>query len=505
MNGKFRNWTSIFLALALIVAVISILFIVFFTCRSSAIMEQAGEIGNLLSAGLGIIGIAIAVWAALNITNAISRAEIEKAGKTVSALEQKIDPIDKFVQKNKGVQKELFLQEINKHKDDPIIGYFDSQFNNSKKDDPYSELTIIELLFSRVKSRHRSEYAVDFTLLSLAKDGIDRIDRLERNRDYSEFAKNYLCYRKAGFNFYMGYCAESKSDGAKYFLTAVEKYKEFANYIGLSLDKRINSFAERDKSEEAAILYNSIGESYSKIVHYYNDDPEIRTKDIFQKNIAEYSSLAVAYLVKAVDCEERVNGRTRSTTYRNLGCAYERKDKQEGNFGGNKDNIILSYQKALARALDDSAASTVTIKNAYHALLSYYCKFITHTISRGKNEQFTDLKDLHLSINKTEDATIKVVIKEIPEMYDYARLAMQDFSGSQSIAQFYGAACCFAAMSKWDGVGPDSQLNGDQQFYIDEAKQFCKKYNLIFRLGSNANTAKKFNDTIDSLCNYIVK
>ena len=77
-------------------------------------MEQAGEIGNLLSAGLGIIGIAIAVWAALNITNAISRAEIEKAGKTVSALEQKLEPIDKFVQKNKGVQKELFLQEINK-------------------------------------------------------------------------------------------------------------------------------------------------------------------------------------------------------------------------------------------------------------------------------------------------------------------------------------------------------------------------------------------------------
>lgn len=181
MNGKFRNWTSIFLALALIVAVISILFIVFFTCRSSAIMEQAGEIGNLLSAGLGIIGIAIAVWAALNITNAISRAEIEKAGKTVSALEQKIDPIDKFVQKNKGVQKELFLQEITKHKDDPIIGYFESQVGDSKKDDPYSELTIIELLFSRVKARHRSEYAVDFTLLSLAKDGIECINGLKKN------------------------------------------------------------------------------------------------------------------------------------------------------------------------------------------------------------------------------------------------------------------------------------------------------------------------------------
>ena len=294
MNGKFRNWTSIFLALALIVAVISILFIVFFTCRSSAIMEQAGEIGNLLSAGLGIIGIAIAVWAALNITNAISRAEIEKAGKTVSALEQKIDPIDKFVQKNKGVQKELFLQEITKHKDDPIIGYFESQFGDSKKDDPYSELTIIELLFSRVKARHRSEYAVDFTLLSLAKDGIECIDGLEKKSGYSEFAKNYLCYRKAGFKFYMGYCAESRSDGAGDFLTAVEKYKEFAKNIGLSLDKIINPFAERDELEKAAMLYNSIGESYSKIVHYYNDDPEIQMKDIFQKNIDEYSSLAVA-------------------------------------------------------------------------------------------------------------------------------------------------------------------------------------------------------------------
>lgn len=505
MNGKFRNWTSIFLALALIVAVISILFIVFFTCRSSAIMEQAGEIGNLLSAGLGIIGIAIAVWAALNITNAISRAEIEKAGKTVSALEQKIDPIDKFVQKNKGVQKELFLQEINKHKYDPIIGYFESQIHKSKKEDPYSELTIIELLFSRVKALHRSEYAVDSTLLSLAKDGIKHIDGLEGKSGYSEFAKYYLCYRRAGFNFYMGYCAESRSAGAEYFLTAVEKYKEFANYIGLSLDKKINSSAERDKLEAAAMLYNSIGESYSKIVHYYNDDPEIRTKDIFQKNVAEYSNRAVAYLINAVDCEEKVNGFARSTTYRNLGCAYERKDKQEGNYGGNKDNIISSHQKALARALDDSVASTVTIKNAYHTLLSYYCKFITHTISGGETERFTDLKDLQLSINKTKDAKSKVVINEIPEMYDYARLAMQDLSGSQSIAQFYGAACCFAAMSKWDGVGPDSQLNRDQQFYIGEAKQFCKKYNLIFKLGSNFKTAKEFKDTIDSLCNYIVK
>ena len=60
-------------------------------------------------------------------------------------------------------------------------------------------------------------------------------------------------------------------------------------------------------------------------------------------------------------------------------------------------------------------------------------------------------------------------------------------------------------MSKWDGVGPASQLNGGQQCYIDEAKQFCKKHNLIFELGSNANTAKEFNDTIDTLCNYIVK
>ena len=78
MNGKFRNWTSIFLALALIVAVISILFIVFFTCRSSAIMEQAGEIGNLLSAGLGIIGIAIAVIVGAILGIKIITAEVEE-------------------------------------------------------------------------------------------------------------------------------------------------------------------------------------------------------------------------------------------------------------------------------------------------------------------------------------------------------------------------------------------------------------------------------------------
>lgn len=505
MNKKYRNCASIFLSVTLVVAAISILLIVFFSCRFSVNLDSnsANEIGNLLSAGLGIIGIAIAVWAALNITNAISRGEIEKARETVSDLEQKIDPIDKFIQKNKGVQVELFLQEITRHSDDPIIGYLESQSNASQQNDPYAELTIIESLFYRVKSLHKSKFETDSVLLEIAKKGLANIEALG-TEECSDFVKKYLCYRSAGFNFYMGYCAENYLAGAKYFKEALEKYNESAKYFGISLNPDKEPPDERDRFIAAA-LYNSVGESYSKIVHYYNDDLEGQTKNAFQEDIAMYSERAVTYLTMAIKCEERISSCTRSTTYRNLGCAYERKDKLDGKFGANKDNIISSYKKALAHVWDDSPTDAAMVKNAYHTLLSYYCKFITFTVSEGKTETFTNLNPMELCVNKTTDKKDGTAITEIAEMYNYARLAMQNLPGSQSITQFYVASCCFAAMSKWNGPGADSQLDNNQPFYIAEAKQFNEKYEMLFCRGSTAKIAEKFNKTITMLCDYIVK
>ena len=71
------------------------------------------EISELLTIGLSIIAIAIAVWAALNIINAVNRSDLEqqneklsKANETLDTLKKQSKNIQEELQKNIIIQKE---------------------------------------------------------------------------------------------------------------------------------------------------------------------------------------------------------------------------------------------------------------------------------------------------------------------------------------------------------------------------------------------------------------
>lgn len=78
-NRYFPEWVS---TLIVIISILDVLFIIalfvlsFFDKISLKLFEKAAE-SSLLSSGIAVVGIAIAVWAGLNISNAIERKELE--------------------------------------------------------------------------------------------------------------------------------------------------------------------------------------------------------------------------------------------------------------------------------------------------------------------------------------------------------------------------------------------------------------------------------------------
>lgn len=126
------NWLLIFV---LLLSIICIIGITVFACNYSYTLacktkysDENANISILLSTGLSIIGIAVAVWAALNITNAISRGDIENLNNTVYTLNKSVKYIKPYILNNRHIQSELFLVELTRYEKDPIINYLSTLF-----------------------------------------------------------------------------------------------------------------------------------------------------------------------------------------------------------------------------------------------------------------------------------------------------------------------------------------------------------------------------------------
>lgn len=128
----------------------------------------------LLSSGISIIGIAISVWAALNITNALERKEYEEirdrsddAHKLISELEENIDFI----------AYDTFLQALLTTDKDEASVYFYEEFSANKvgRHENFFTLAKIEYLFRQVYEMHNSVQHFDEELIEKANEAIGYI------------------------------------------------------------------------------------------------------------------------------------------------------------------------------------------------------------------------------------------------------------------------------------------------------------------------------------------
>lgn len=486
----------------LILAIVGIVAVAFFSCNFAYVLAlkvgstcENASVSVLLSTGLSIIGIAISVWAALNITNAINRGDIENLRDTVSDLKSTTKIIEPYINHNKNIQFELFLVELERFSEDPIIDYFANlfrQYYDYSEALPYSELIVIELKFSQVRKRHQSAYHYDPVLISTAKEGLKAINNVNEKLGVGlYYIKKYLEYRKYEFMFFMGYCESGKKEGADLFYKAVEGYLRYAESFGANFQQQTDQ-ATRYRT---AYLSNTIGESYSKIVHYYIEEREQLSK--FAPEIRKIADNAVKYCelsIQLLSIEQQT-----STYYRNLGCAYERRDGLTKDFR-NCHKAIDAYKKAFLLLVDDPSASRSNIIKAYYTLLSYYGRIISQKIT-NRNEW--DLENIETEYQRSNSLSEQIVCY-ICDMYHIAKIAMDDCANSMIIANLYCEVCCFILLAMKMGIDFTNKLSVQpHSYYINEINIVLDRCAIMERENKENNICTLKPKTIRAVVKYL--
>lgn len=351
---------------------------------------------SLLSTGLSIIGIAVAVWAGLNIANSIDRKKIDELSNRTKNLPETLEKLEESLELICDNYKKIFLEELLKNGKDMATMYFydflNKHIDESKYPlDIYIEIVKIEQTFGEVLKLHSSQYEYNFALISKATNGQDLIDTLlERYTILDKKMQSYLEFRKSDFYFYKGYCSKSTSEIFSNYYNAIKGYYKFGSNFGVT-ENLFNSkliipnYTYNQNVEMARYVSNSIGESYSKIIHLCRNDGDFVTIDC-EIDFVSYS-LLVDYSEKAVfytQCAVLWNNTIRYEVYfRNAACALERRDILQKKIFENKQRILDLFKNAFYCCVNNKNVPVSNIKNTYYATLSYYKRTIENYLIKN--------------------------------------------------------------------------------------------------------------------------
>ncbi len=370
---------------------------------------QAIYSATFFTDGLTLIGLAISVWAGLNIANAIERRELDKNKRDVDKLKKRtntitkdISPIQKNIENISNTLWFLFENELLKTRDDEASLYLYSIFTkkaNNKSSVLIStlpDLIVIEQLFNQVYSLHDSKQELNEEINQRGKKGLETIEecfgRIQDKGDKDII--NYLKYRKAELCFYLGYSTKDLGYVYDYYKTAgdlyIELHESFKAFlpeynddflIRDNINKYIPVFGKNNENDLKLSIYfaNSICEAYSRIllcvdeksfkneeVQYTKDGREIKDLEEITKKAIFYGCCSTKWANDIVNNE---------VYYRNLGCAYERYERLFGKLGDYHKEIIKNYQKAFELIVDNKVLS-YRVQSVYHTLISYLRKYL---------------------------------------------------------------------------------------------------------------------------------
>ncbi len=333
---------------------------------------------GIVATGMTVIGIAIAVWAGLNIVNAIERKEFQDLNERLSE-QTKLE----FNELNIESFRESFLIELFKTQSDPFSLYFYREFSkyriNSIEKIPYDKLLQIEQKYSQVYFMHTSKKETNKILLQYANDGILIINNIDgytadiNNKVFEE----YLLSRLYDFYFYQGYCMEDNNNACACFLKAAKGFLNLSKKMDLGLPSP-KEICEKNKYEEVnsekidLCIYfaNAIGESYSKNMRSYSTNNNKKRE--FGDCAIGYCKLAV-YLLSSLSDKNQITSE-REVYYRNYAVALENYNNLFGTI--DYKEILNNYKKSFKLILNDNEDSEKRVKSVYYALLSYYHRLI---------------------------------------------------------------------------------------------------------------------------------
>ena len=429
--------------------------------KSSKNMESA-----LLTTGLSIIGIAISVWAALNITNAIERRDFDalqdKFVQHENSYEKRLEDLttqqtdalselkqkhnDEFIDLQKKQQEELgkiksdrekqteqqqrtsknlLLSEMLKTISDisTEIIMEQTQSISAKEVVPFAELTHIEQHFARVYSLHA--YRKETILIKTTADiGIAEAEELllELDNDvpHKQMISEILNYRIGDFCFYKAYCCQGK-ERLTLAQKAIDQYLNSLNLFNISIPDYeyqeeyipVEYIAcPKGKKRISAYICNAIGEAYSKIIQ---EPTKLLLEGITKKEIQDFGRKAVYFCAYAVKwCEN-----DRELYFRNLGCALERVLGNEMFSEKNVKTITQLYQDAF----DISANQGCIPEKVFYTWLSFDRKWSNHVIAQIRG----DIRDHKWLCSKSELVTEQLRNRADIAIH-YGQLAKETYS-----------------------------------------------------------------------------
>ena len=357
---------------------------------------------TLLASGLAIIGIAISIWAGLNIIQVLEKDKLLELEKQVTQYKH-----ERYV-----TNKTLFLRsvqfepnELNRYIYAKLSAYADED-DDEVTPEMYFELNQIEEMF---------QLAYKEQLLFERKLGNDFYNRevkrceklkkiIKRKVHNEEVFVEYLDIRILELYFYKGYTKQSKDDGE-----VEDCYKKVINgfqKIFPELKKTKDITKEENHLDDniylTVYMLNTLGEAHSRIIDSYEEHKIVSAK------MRKYAEQAKAYfetmdnLIKEVKSvpKDDMHRIFRETYYRNYAKALERigtKIEQK------KENVYIkngTVMKLLIRAADIEVCgiSDIPRYKAFHTLLSFY----NNVMKNYKIRSLLDEKTIDLAIDKQE-------------------------------------------------------------------------------------------------------
>lgn len=186
---KFKKSPQIHLLLValIVLSIASVVAISVFSCSyAHQLAEKASSnttVDVLLSAGIGIMGIMVAVWTALTISNAISRKDVDNLIQNIEIAKENMASIDAYIEKDVHIQAEHFFVEASRNYWDPLLRYLVEKFPAAEEmgnvASLFSDLTIIELKYTQVRNQHQQKYNYDKKLIDIADEGLKKLKQSE--------------------------------------------------------------------------------------------------------------------------------------------------------------------------------------------------------------------------------------------------------------------------------------------------------------------------------------
>ena len=375
---------------------------------------------TLLSDGLVIISIAIAVWAGLNIANAIERKELDEANQKIKETNEKIDKtneefstkINPILDSTRSIQNSLgfmFYNTLLQTVDDEASKYLYQSFillddaQNHRCEEYYPNMIIIEQIFVQLLRTHTSKQLRVSDLETMAEEGLSVIDSiLGKNCENEDSIKvslivTYLKYRKAELYYYLGYITGDHQKYYDCFIKAIELYLQVYPDFHAFVPKYIPQqgapeYTGNKKYRDISMYFmNSIGDAYSRFILLAKPSWKIKInpeKYLEKADLIEMGKKAVFYC--SCSAKWTKPSEKHEVYYRNLGCAYERLERQEEQFGKYYAKIIFNYSKALESIANDDTQS-YRIQSVYHTLIQYLKKYLDNKLKTEDVFKQTDL------------------------------------------------------------------------------------------------------------------